>query len=430
MKLIVKKIDISTGDVLVGALNRYDAKKLDLHALDRIKIKKGHKVETIVVDISSKLVPRGKIGLFKEVMDSLKLHDGEIIEITPTRKPFSLDYIKKKLDGVVLTKEEIEQIVRDIVYNKLSDVELAYFVSACYANELTLEETTLLTKAMAKYGETLKLDRWPIMDKHCVGGVPGNRTTLIIVPIIAASGLTIPKTSSRSITSPAGTADTMEVLAKVAFNLKQMKKIIEETNGCIVWGGSLNLAPADDKIIRVERPLRIDARSELIASIMAKKLSVSATHLLVDIPTGKGTKLSSKRRALQLRKNFVLLGKRLKINVRVMITQGSEPIGKGIGPALEAKDALLVLRNDKIAPQDLKKKSLIMAGLMLEMGRKAKKGQGYKMAKYLLESGKAYEKMIEIIKAQQGKIIEPEDIKLGKYHYEFKAYKRGTIKAI
>jgi len=432
MKLKVKDMDISSGGPLVAVLNTKDTEKMDLHKRDRIKIIKKGKVETVLLNISEseKVVGEGKIGLYEEVIDSLKLKDGDIVKMVPARKPLSIDYIKKKMDGFRLMKKEIDQIVWDIVHNKLNVVELTYFIAACYSNELDIRETTLLTKAMISHGDILRLNRYPVMDKHCVGGIAGNRTTMVIVPILAAANVAIPKTSSRSITSPAGTADTMEVLANVSLPIEKMKKIVEKTNGCIIWGGALNLAPADDKIIQVERPLAIDAKSQLLASVMAKKASVSATHVLVDIPTGKGAKLPNKKKALQLKKDFENLAKRIGIKVKVIITDGKEPVGDGIGPALEARDVLWVLKNDKKAPEDLKRKSLIMAGIMLEMAGKAKKGNGIKLAKEILESGKAYKKMLEIIKMQGKKITDTSKIELGKIRYNVRAKRNGTIKEI
>ena len=429
MKLKVKDIDIASGGPLIAVMNHVDAAMFDLHVMDRIKIKKGNKIETVVVDIaqSKKIVPRGRLGVFEEVISSLKLKNNDNVEISIARKPLSLEYIKKKLDGQKLAKQEIDQIVWDIVHNKLSAVELAYFVAACYTNVMTTEETILLTKAMVKHGDVLKLNRHPIIDKHSIGGIPGNRTTLVIVPIIAAAGYFIPKTSSRSITSPAGTADTMEVLANVAFPLKKMKQIVLKTNGCIVWGGSLNLAPADDKIIAVERPLEIDAESQLLASIMAKKHSVSSTHILIDVPIGKDAKVKNKFEALKLKNEFEKIGRRLKKHIKVLITDGRQPIGNGIGPALEARDVLWVLKRDFRRPIDLEKKCLMMCANIFSM---AGLKDGYKKALSILNSGKAYSKMVEIIKAQNGKEIAAEDIKIGKYSYDVLSSKSGRVIAI
>jgi len=430
-KFKIKDMDISSGAPLVAIINKRDAERLDLHPLDRVKIKKGKQVETVVIDIaeSTKAVKPGYIGVLEEVIKSLNLKPADKVSITLARKPLSLEFIKKKLDGKKLNAKEIDQIVWDIVHNKLSDVELTYFVSACYTNVMDFDETIMLTKSIVKHGTTLNLRKYPIIDKHSIGGVPGNRTTMLIVPIIAAAGLDIPKTSSRSITSPAGTADTMEVLADVSFSVEKMKKIVEKTKGCIVWGGALNLAPADDKIIKVERPLSIDAESQLLASIMAKKLSVGSTHILIDIPTGKGSKIESHAKALKLKAQFEIIARKLGRKIKVILTDGSQPIGNGIGPALEARDVLDALMN-KNDPQDLKNKAVHMAGIILEMAGKARKGNGEKLALEILESGKAYKKMIEIIKAQNGKITKPSQIKLGKHTYNYKSTKSGRIKNI
>lgn len=431
MKLQVKYLHISTGGALIAILNQKDAEKLDIHPLDRIKLLKGKRIETVIADVSAaRLVPRGSIGVFDEVTRSLDLKQKDKVQIMLAGKPLSILTIKKKLNGVKLTEEEIDQLVWDVVHNKLSDVELTYFVSACYSNSMTDKETMWLTKAMSKYGDILKLKAHPVMDKHCIGGVAGNRTTMIVVPIVSAAGLTIPKTSSRSITSPAGTADTMEVLANVSLSLEDMRKVVNKIGACMVWGGALKLAPADDKFIKVEKPLGIDAKSQLLASVMAKKASVSATHLLVDLPWGKGSKIPDKKQALQLKRNFESLGRSLGMKMKVVLTNGTQPIGRGIGPVLEARDVLWVLKNNKRAPEDLKKRSLMLAGSMLEMGGVCRRGQGLKKAAEILESGKAYDKMIEIIKAQGAKVTDPRKLKPGRYSYQYIAQKRGRIALI
>ncbi|MBI4143437.1 AMP phosphorylase [Candidatus Woesearchaeota archaeon] len=429
MKLKIRDIDISSGGPLVAVMNHKDAAMLDLHVMDRIKIRKGRKIETVVVDIADgrKVVPQGSIGVFEEVVESLKLKGNDLVDVMAARKPLSLDYIKKKLDGQKLNEKEINQIVWDIVHNKLSAVELAYFVAACYTNMMTTQETILLTKAMVRHGDVLKLDKYPVIDKHSIGGIPGNRTTLIVVPIIAAAGYHIPKTSSRSITSAAGTADTMEVLAKVTFPISKMKQIVLKAKGCVVWGGSLNLAPADDKIISVERPLEIDAESQLLASIMAKKYSVSSTHILIDIPIGKDAKVKNLHEALRLKKEFEQIGKKLNKHVKVIITDGMQPIGNGIGPALEARDVLWVLKRDPRRPLDLEKKCLMMCANIFHMlGIR----NGYKKAFEILDSGKAFLKMVEIIKAQGGKEIAAEDIPIGKFAYDVLSRKSGEVSDI
>ncbi|MBT3451687.1 thymidine phosphorylase, partial [archaeon] len=264
------------------------------------------------------------------------------------------------------------------------------------------------------------------LDKHCIGGVPNNRTTMIVIPIITALGYTMPKTSSRAITSPAGTADTMECLSKVELTQKEIIKVVNKVGGCMAHGGSMNLAPADDKIIKIEHPLSIDAEGQLLASVMAKKYSVSSNYVLIDIPMGKTTKAKTRSQAEQLKKKFVSLGKSLGMKVKVIVTDGSQPIGNGIGPLLESEDVMKVLSNDCGAPSDLRKKSLFISGTLLEMIGEAKKGKGYQMAKEVLDDGRALKQMNKMINAQ-GKIEKP---KLGKFKHHLCSKRSGKVKKI
>jgi AMP phosphorylase len=430
MKLKVKDMDIATGGTLIAILNKKDAQRLDLHHEDRLSVSYKNRKTTVVIDIgeSKKAVIPGHIGLFEEVLSKLKVKNNCIVNIDFEDKPISISYIRKKLDGVKLTKEEIEQIIRDLINNNLSAIETTYFISAAYTKGFDMEETTNLTKAMVEFGDKLNLDRKIVLDKHSSGGVPGNRTTMIIVPIIAAAGFAIPKTSSRAISSPAGTADTMEVLAPVSLAVHKMKEVVNKTNACIVWGGAMNLAAADDKMIKIRHPLSLDPRGMLLASIMAKKTAVSSTHVLIDLPIGKSTKFKNRGEAKRLGKDFKRLGRKLGMKVEVILTDGSQPIGNGIGPALEARDVLYVLTNDSKAPLDLKNKALMMAAKMLKM---AGMFNATDKAKEILESGQAYNKMKEIIKEQGGNPdVKPDEIAIGKYIHEFRSEKDGMIRSI
>ncbi|MBI2145898.1 AMP phosphorylase [Candidatus Woesearchaeota archaeon] len=399
MKFKVKDMDIATGGTLVAILNENDAKKLDLHSGDRILVKDHNKEITCILDLSEsrKAVPEGSIGLFEEVLDRLQVRNGSIVNIKFTGKPESVTHIRDKLFGKRLHYQELYHIVDDITNDRLTDIEKTYFVAASFTHGLSIEETVDLTRAMVETGKKIKFAS-TTLDKHCIGGIPGNRTTMIVIPIVAAAGLTIPKTSSRAITSPAGTADTMECLANVELPEEKIKSIVRKTHACIVHGGSMNLAPADDKIIEVEQPLSIDAEGQLLASVLAKKLSVSASHILIDIPMGKSTKANTWKKAKHLRTKFEGIGKKLGMNIRVIITDGSQPIGNGIGPLLEAEDVLAILQNKPEAPADLRKKSLMLAGLLLEMGGGYR--NGLKAATEILESGQAWRQMKKIIQAQ------------------------------
>jgi thymidine phosphorylase len=251
-------------------------------------------------------------------------------------------------------------------------------------------------------GERIAWGRSPIADKHCVGGLPGNRTTPIVVAIVAAAGLTIPKTSSRSITSPAGTADVMETLTRVDLDVAAMRRVVEREGGCFVWGGALTLSPADDILIRVERPLDLDSDAQLVASVLSKKIAAGATHVVIDIPVGPTAKVRSEADAHRLQLLLEQVAAAHGLQVRVLRTRGGQPVGRGIGPALEARDVLAVLRGAASAPVDLRMRALLLAGELLEFCGHSIPGTGKSEAWRLLDSGAAWDKFQAICEAQGG----------------------------
>ena len=425
MKLKIKDVNFLTGGPFVSIINKNDAQEIDLHPGDRILIKKNGKKVISVVDFSENhFIKRGEIGLFDEVLNNLGGKKG-YVNINLAQRLKSLGYIKKKLEGKKLNKKEIFEIIKDINSNNLNEAELTYFVSGCYSHGLDMTEIKYLTESIVKVGHKLNLKRHPIVDKHSIGGIPGNRTTMVVVPIIASLGFTIPKTSSRAISSPAGTADTMEALANVSFEVRDIEKIVEKTNACMVWGGGVDLASADDKMIKVRNPLRLDPHGLLLASIMAKKKAVNASHVLIDIPLGNGAKIESLIEAVKLKRKFTELGKKLRIKIKVIITDGKQPIGNGVGPNLEAIDVLKVLMGD--GPKDLMNKSIKMSTIILKM---LKIKDAKKKVLDSLNSGKAYEKMKEIIKAQKGNIFRPEQLKYGKFRKDIHSTRNGKVKKI
>src|SRR3989344_2768932 len=394
-------MDIAAGGAMIAILNQNDAKKLNLISGDRILVINKTKEITCILNISesNKAVPENQVGLFEEVLKELKVKSGSKVKVKLTSKPKSLMLIKEKLAGKRWDYSTLYSIMDDIVNDRLTDIEKTYFVAASYLDGLNTSEIINLTKAMVATGRKLHFPGL-VLDKHSVGGVPGNRATMIVVPIIASAGFTIPKTSSRAITSAAGTADTMECLAKVELDEKEIMKVVKKTGACIVHGGSVHLAPADEKIIEIEHPLSIDPESQILASVMAKKYSVGASHVLIDLPAGMNTKADNSKKIKRFKKMFKLVGKGLGMDVKVIVTDGSQPIGNGVGPLLEAEDVMMVLKNYPNAPQDLKEKSLKLAVLLLEMTGKYAKGQGIIEARKILESGKALKKMQQIIAAQ------------------------------
>lgn len=435
MKFKINNLKIYTGSPMIAVMHKRDAALLDVYTLDRIKITRGNKTVVATLDIteSEGIAKPGEIGLFSETSKRLSAKSGSIVNVKLEEKPKSIGYIKKKLNAKRLSEKEIYAIIKDIADEILNEIEVAYFVSACYIHKLSIKETVALTKAMIATGDVLNIKRTDVVDKHCIGGVAGNRTTPIIVAILAAGGLIVPNTSSRAITSAAGTADTMEVLCNVNLSLRKMKEVSMRVGGCLAWGGALELAPSDDEIIRVEHPLSLDPTGQLIASILAKKGSVSAKHVLIDIPVGKGAKIEKMKGAKRLKKLFMKVAKAIGLKVKVYVTDGSQPIGNGIGPVLEAREILWLLHdgtNKRYADKYhdlLRRKCLHIAGDLFELSGKTKKGEGYSYAKKILESGMAFKKFRQIIGAQGGKIRKPERMRIGRYQFVYAAPKRGKV---
>jgi len=425
MKLKLKRLKLGAGRP-IAFIHEGAARKLNLHLGDRVEISHGRKKIIALVDLVRERIKPNEAYLSEEITSFLKIEPGDTIEVTLALAPISARYIAKKLSGIPLTKKEITTIIKDIVSNALTEGEVAYFVSATYEHGMSLKEIIYLTESMYKTGKSITWQKgMKIVDKHSIGGIAGNRTTPIIVSICAAAGIVMPKTSSRAITSASGTADVVETLAKVDLSIPELKKVVRRTGACLVWGGSLGMAPADDKLIRVERLLSLDPESQLIASIMSKKLAVGSKYVLIDIPYGPQAKVS-KKRANRLRKSFLDVGKHFNLRMRAILTDGSQPIGNGIGPILEIKDVLRVLeRNDP--PKILEKKSIMVAAEILEMTGKSKKGQGKSLAKKLLDSGEALNKFNEILDAQGRK---KGGLKTAKFKHDLKAKTGGKIKSI
>ncbi len=422
MELHVRLLDIDFGGKPLVFLNDSDADELNVNASERITIKGAKSKRNAIVSISSSTIQKGTIGITENLRKDLSLKQNSLVDVEIAPFPKSLAYIRNRLGGKKLLSKEIYEIVKDVVDANLNENEIAAFVTSLHLEKIDLDEATSLSKSMVKTGKILDVKKKIVVDKHSIGGVPGDKTTLLVVPIIAAAGYTIPKTSSRAITSTAGTADRAEVLMPVNIGMKKMLQVVKKCRGCIVWGGAIDLAPADDIFVQAEFSLHIDPL--LLPSIMSKKKAVGATHLIVDIPTGRGTKMKTTGEADLLARDIVELAKRLQIHAHCVLTHGEQPIGNTVGPALEAKEALEVLMNKKDVP-DLSNKACHLAGAVFEM---VSKKDGFSVAKKILESGKAEEKLREIIKAQGGSPqITPEDIPIGRCTLNAKAEKSGQI---
>lgn len=423
MKLRAKYLGLETGGKPIITLSKDDAEELDVMGGERVRISYNSTEITAIVDVVTKSVSKGLIGVTDEIWSKMQLAQGVVLDVAAIGFPESLNFIREKLRGKKLIYEEIYKIVKDVVNGNLSETEIASFVTALHAQGGPgLDEALSLTIAMVNTGKQLHLDKKPIGDKHSVGGVPGDKTTLLLVPIVAAAGLTIPKTSSRAITSAAGTADRAETFMPVNLDIEDMKRVVEKTNGCIIWGGSLSLAPADDIFIQIEYPLSIDPF--LLPSIMSKKKAVGAEYLVIDIPTGRGTKMKTIGDSDLLGKEFIELGKRLNINTQCILTYGEQPLGYAVGAGLEAREALEIISNKRRVP-DVVDKVAHLAGTLLEM---VGINNSREVVMDMIKSGKAEKKLREIIYAQGGDSeIKPEDIEIGQYGFEVKSEHNGVV---
>jgi len=426
MELKVKFSKWSAGLPAV-MLKKNTASKLGVHLQGMISIrtlsKHPKELFSVVETIDGNTIKESEILVSSEIRKRMGLKKGQKVDINLAPESKSLLFIKKKLANKKLSEKEITRIIGDITNNSLSDAEIAIFVGAMYEHGMNIKETIYMIKAILKFGNKLNVDKKYVVDKHSIGGVPGNRTTPIVVSICAAHGLTFPKTSSRAITTAAGTADVVETVADVDFSISELRKILKKTNAFMVWGGSLGMVPADSKIIKVERMLKIDPKSQLLASIMSKKFSVGSEYILIDIPYGKNVKVN-KKKAEELKRKFQILGRHFNKKLRCVLTKGSEPIGNGIGPSLEMTDIIKVLNPKEQGPLDLEKKSLFLAGEIFEMTKKAKGGKGVKLAEEILRSGKAFEKFKQIIRAQNGSLRR---IKESKFKKDILSEKSGEI---
>lgn len=374
-------------------------------ALNRVKVSKEDRtlVASLIIMDDPKRLNHGEVGLSEGAIQWLSAAEGDEITLSHLVPLDSMSDVRKKIYGNALEPAAFKRIIQDIVASNLSNIQVSAFLAACVGDGLNEDEIIALTRAMIDVGYRLEWKQSEVFDKHCIGGLPGNCTTPIVVAIVAAAGLIIPKTSSRAITSPAGTADVMETITKVNLSLEEMKNVVNQEGGCFVWGGgSVQLSPADDIMIRVERALDIDSEGQLIASVLSKKAAAGSTHVVIDIPVGPTAKVRTEKAANQLSEKMVAVGKAIGLNVMTVITDGTQPIGRGIGPSLEAFDLLAILQNDVNAPKDLRLKAILLAGKLLEMGGKASEGEGEILAEEILHSGKAWKKFQEICLAQGG----------------------------
>ncbi len=374
----------------------------------RIQVRIGTKIVVATLHVvDGNILGTDEISLSESAWHLLGAHEGGQAIVSHPQPSAAEGLLRAKVLGNRLGEAEFSRLIADLVRGQLSDLHLAALVTACSGDRLDIAETIHLTRAMVAVGDQLRWRETVVCDKHCVGGLPGNRTTPIVVAIAAACGLVIPKTSSRAITSPAGTADTMETMAPVDLDLAAMRRVVEQEGGCVVWGGMVRLSPADDILIRIERALDFDSEGLLVASVLSKKAAAGSSHVVIDIPVGPSAKLRSTRAADNLASRLTQVADALDMRLQIVMTDGDQPVGRGVGPALEARDVLAVLQRDLSAPQDLRERALNIASAVLELGGAAKPGQGLVIARRTLDEGSAWEKFQAICAAQGGMRVPP-----------------------
>jgi thymidine phosphorylase len=434
-QLQIRRVGIDTWRENVAYLHRTCpvVRAAGFQALAKVEVQANGRTILAVLNVvdDERIVGVRELGLSEEAYARLGVPDGHVARLQHAEPPRSIAALHRKIAGERLSRDDLRAIIRDIAQARYSKIELAAFVVATNQYELDRDEVLHLTEAMAEAGRTLDWRRevggGPVVDKHCIGGIPGNRTSMLVVPIVAAHGMLCPKTSSRAITSPAGTADTMDVLAQVELPFERLVEIVRETRGCIAWGGTAELSPADDILISVERPLAVDSPGQMVASILSKKLAAGSTHLVLDIPVGPSAKVRAMPEAQRLKKLFEYVASRIGLHIDAVITDGRQPIGFGVGPVLEARDVMRVLANDPAAPDDLRQKALRLAGRMLEFDPDVRGGDGYAIARDILDSGRALARMNAFIDAQ-GRRSEP--LEAAPLVHEVRAASAGVVTAI
>ncbi len=432
--LSLRRVAIDTYRENVAYLHRNCAlyRAEGFQALSKIEVRANgrHVLATLNVVDDDCIVNGDEIGLSEDAFRQMGVPEGHTASVSQAEPPASMAALFRKINGERLNKADFHAIVQDIAAHHYSKIELSAFLVATHRGEMDREEVHDLTEAMVAAGRRLDWREPLVVDKHCIGGIPGNRTSMLVVPIVAAYGMLFPKTSSRAITSPAGTADTMEVMANVELPFEQLIDIVQAHRGCLAWGSTADLSPADDVLIAVERPLSLDSPAQMVASILSKKIAAGSTHLVLDIPIGPTAKVRSMPEAQRLRRLFEYVAARMHLTLEVVITDGRQPIGQGIGPVLEARDVMRVLENDPRAPNDLRQKSLRLAGRLIEADPDVRGGDGFAMARDILDSGRALTRMQAIITAQGSRGFDHHHPALGALSFEVHAPAAGVVTGI
>lgn len=428
--LRLRRVPIDTGRENIAFINRrcVDFNLDELNGADRVEIHGGLQplFATVHAVDDNAIVNTDEVGLCEQAFHLINLPEGSEIALSPAPPPASIDSVRRKINGGILSANEYRAIIADVAAFRYTPIELASFLVS-NASFMSPQEVLSMTEALIEYRKPIDWGLNLVVDEHCIGGIPANRTSMIVAPIAIAYGLCMPGTMTRGVTSCSGAADAMEVLAKVEMAPEEMERVVQERGGCMVLdGGRFAMSATEDLLLSLERALGISTPQQIVASILANKIAMGVTHLLIDIPVGKTAKIRNMSEAMSLRKLFEYVGDMLSMTIDVVVTDGTEPVGCGIGPVLEARDVMKVLRCREDAPQDLREKSLFIAGRVLEFDPQLRGGQGYYKAREILDSGRALEVMSQLVHAQ-GKLTPPP---LGQLTRDITADASGVVEEI
>lgn len=429
----VQLLDIKDGERLIVLLNPKQAMAFGINLNNKVQLTKANG-EYIVADVSlSEAVLEGSVAICADISEKLNFENNELVAVSLAESSStSYEAIRKKMKGETISYDEMFAIIKDISENKLDDTMMTYYVASSFFYPTTDEEMYQTAKAMAECGVMFKYPKGEIIaDKHCIGGVPWNETTMILIPLIASLGIKIPKNFSKSITSPAATGECVNVLMNINFNKEGIEKLVKDQNCCLVRWGGLDLAPADDKLIKVQYPLSMQSRAKVVSSIMAKKYAMGVTHSLIDIPVGPTAKVSSMKEAKDWKKKFEYVGKKLWMKMSVQITEANEVIGNGVGAVMQVREVLRILQQHPERAMDLESKVIFLASKIIEEVGLEKGKEAVKLAIHQLVSWAAWEKMQEIIKAQGGNPeVNSESLPLWAHTFDVIAEKDWVLKMI
>lgn len=345
------------------------------------------------------------------------------------------DIIKKKRDGLNLSQDEIDYFVKGYTNGTIPDYQISSLLMAIFLKEMNDEETLFLTKAMVESGETVDLSslKGLKVDKHSTGGV-GDSITLILGPMIAACDVPFVKMSGRGLGHTGGTLDKLESIEGFKTDISK-EEFINNTNeiGISICSQTENIAPADKKLYALrDVTATVDNISLIASSIMSKKLAINSDGIILDVKVGSGAFMKNLDEAKHLAETMVKIGNNYGRNTMAVVTNMDQPLGNAIGNNLEVKEVIDTLKGN--GPDDLFELCIILGSKLLLLAKRVQtEKEGRELLEEVINSGKAYRKLLELVKYQHGDIKEIENPDLfpkSKYIIAVKSNKKGFVKEI